>query len=510
MNDPWQILILDVNTATEKDVKAAYARLLKQHRPDVDPEGFRRVRDAYETALAMVRDRDANGTPPPSYSQPTQEEGSESNPESPVSAPVFTPPSVELPEAVQPSYAEVERAVASANAEQFEAALQAFLRECESARVNPSICANALQQACSGNVKLLASAAPIHFLLSLAEHGQVDLSHLVLSAWGEENRRDRVMQFGSAILDHARGLATPEGGMLMARVGVMIGLEKPGMATSLGNLAFPHLPVDLRTQIMGQLEHEAALGKAFEEVTAEMKPFWFDRLRNANESHDWSDVRSLRALDDLINRNRYMWQGWGIIQQLLPPDRWAQVEGRLRNQAHQVAQSTPRASKFPGWLVFPIIVIGLNLLRFLGSDSTSSNRYSVPRSYPSSSSSVTYEKLMGIKKEDERTKAFREALNAPSALPGTNGVSTVLDLPPHLKSFSSSSSLSVPPLSISPPGVAPTIQSGVRPTKPVTTAAPSPPPQPAATEQKKPSSDYLQSLQNGSLFDGSNRARPSK
>ena len=54
MNDPWQILILDRHTATEKDVKAAYARLLKQHRPDSDPEGFRRVRGAYELSLIHI------------------------------------------------------------------------------------------------------------------------------------------------------------------------------------------------------------------------------------------------------------------------------------------------------------------------------------------------------------------------------------------------------------------------------------------------------------------------
>lgn len=46
---PWDILGL---TRAEADdataVKRAYARKLKEHRPDRDPEGFRRVRDAYE------------------------------------------------------------------------------------------------------------------------------------------------------------------------------------------------------------------------------------------------------------------------------------------------------------------------------------------------------------------------------------------------------------------------------------------------------------------------------
>lgn len=38
--------------ATERDLKRAYARLLKVHRPDTDPEAFQRLRQAYERALA--------------------------------------------------------------------------------------------------------------------------------------------------------------------------------------------------------------------------------------------------------------------------------------------------------------------------------------------------------------------------------------------------------------------------------------------------------------------------
>jgi hypothetical protein len=45
---PFAVLGLDPATCDEAAVKAAYARLVRQHRPDRDPEGFRRIRDAYE------------------------------------------------------------------------------------------------------------------------------------------------------------------------------------------------------------------------------------------------------------------------------------------------------------------------------------------------------------------------------------------------------------------------------------------------------------------------------
>ncbi|HEV8692645.1 MAG TPA: J domain-containing protein [Lysobacter sp.] len=43
--------------ATEAEIKRAYARLLKQHRPDVDPTGFQRLHEAYTRCLEHARYR---------------------------------------------------------------------------------------------------------------------------------------------------------------------------------------------------------------------------------------------------------------------------------------------------------------------------------------------------------------------------------------------------------------------------------------------------------------------
>jgi hypothetical protein len=53
MNSPWQVLEIPPGSPVAV-IKKAYAKLLRQHRPDVDPAGFRRLRDAYEQALAWV------------------------------------------------------------------------------------------------------------------------------------------------------------------------------------------------------------------------------------------------------------------------------------------------------------------------------------------------------------------------------------------------------------------------------------------------------------------------
>ena len=48
----WQTLGI-APTGDEAAIKAAYAALIRQHRPDRDPAGFRRVRAAYEEALSL-------------------------------------------------------------------------------------------------------------------------------------------------------------------------------------------------------------------------------------------------------------------------------------------------------------------------------------------------------------------------------------------------------------------------------------------------------------------------
>ncbi|WP_164604326.1 J domain-containing protein, partial [Pseudomonas viridiflava] len=46
----WSIMGLPAD-ADKRSIKRQYAILLKRHRPDEDPEGFQRLREAYDQAL---------------------------------------------------------------------------------------------------------------------------------------------------------------------------------------------------------------------------------------------------------------------------------------------------------------------------------------------------------------------------------------------------------------------------------------------------------------------------
>jgi DnaJ-class molecular chaperone len=48
MSDAYQVLGLDADSADDANVQAAYVSGLREHPPERDPEGFQRLRDAYE------------------------------------------------------------------------------------------------------------------------------------------------------------------------------------------------------------------------------------------------------------------------------------------------------------------------------------------------------------------------------------------------------------------------------------------------------------------------------
>lgn len=60
-SDPFALLGLDPNTATDADVRKAYAARLKVTRPEDDREGFMALRAAFEDARSEVRARELYG-----------------------------------------------------------------------------------------------------------------------------------------------------------------------------------------------------------------------------------------------------------------------------------------------------------------------------------------------------------------------------------------------------------------------------------------------------------------
>lgn len=63
-SDPFRLLGLDPRTATDADVRKAYAERLKRTRPEDDRAGFMALRAAFEQARERVRQRETYGDDP--------------------------------------------------------------------------------------------------------------------------------------------------------------------------------------------------------------------------------------------------------------------------------------------------------------------------------------------------------------------------------------------------------------------------------------------------------------
>jgi hypothetical protein len=382
MNDPWQFLILDPNTASERDVKAAYARLLKQHRPDKDPAGFRKLREAYEAALDAVQRRNATPAPPViglgEGNIPVEEQ-----PKAAPSPPMPLPTGRDaLPESLRSAYDDLEHAISSENSEQVQAAVNHFESESRRAGLGGEALAGALQKAFRDDPKLTARGITDGVLVWLAEEGQLNFCHVIVSVWQEEDNTVRLVDYGNALMNRCAFLSSADGSMLMARIGLVVALEHPADATRLANAAFPHLPVEGREHLMSQLERGIALGKLFSDLPPNLRPFWFRQLRaNSSGQQDWSASEAKQAVNYLIERRGAQWGGWNVVNGLMTPEAWKPVEERLRKQVKR-AQKSQGGGGFgvPRFLLGPAVFIVITIVRMLNSSVNSGIHYESPRS----------------------------------------------------------------------------------------------------------------------------------
>lgn len=84
---PWEILGIPRGPVEEKEIRRAYAAKVREHPPDVDPDGFRRVREAYEFLCSIARSlrRGEPGEPgPPSSKEEDLDAEDGAAPESPL------------------------------------------------------------------------------------------------------------------------------------------------------------------------------------------------------------------------------------------------------------------------------------------------------------------------------------------------------------------------------------------------------------------------------------------
>lgn len=325
MQTPWQILELDPRSASEKDVKIAYARLVKQHRPDTDPEGFRRVREAYEIGLEVIRGVAAELVPPPANAQQT----ATSTVEDEATA-------EESSEPVFPALVEAERLVAKAEAaKDFHAMTKAIgslfftCRLIDPGTAGIRLWQQSLHRVTNGRSELVAAGVTTSQLIAEMEAGSSLIAHACMSQWEAVHDVGSMIQLADSMLTEPQRLNAPEAAIVALRLALETGFASPALSLRLVNFAFPHLDRETREQLLPRVEQQSQLGATFAGFREDQLAFWHQRFRRSNANWTWTDPASDASIEYLASSRDRQWPGYAAIRTITPPAWFDRLEAAL-------------------------------------------------------------------------------------------------------------------------------------------------------------------------------------
>lgn len=344
-DNPWQLLGLDPKAASERDVKRAYARLLKLHRPDTDPEGFQKVHAAYQQALDELRygrEPDAEmeagyGSEPGNGGQPAADlivAGSEGDATEPSRAesgdglPVSMPPIPEMPAipdgpVLPPEFTaaaaglleELSRKPRPQEPPHFKVLRNVIRRDPGLA----SAWGETLMRSFSGPQELAPLMEPDDVLL-LLDHGMHSLCADIVRAWRDvPGGRSRLGRLAERMLERARSGTGPAHPGAMHFLAFTTAFPMPEIAGRLADALFLQLAPGERERAVQGIELRAAAGRALGRLSQQQQAFWEERLfHSSEETVDWSTPESTAALRNLFALYPADWHGWAMIEEAVP------------------------------------------------------------------------------------------------------------------------------------------------------------------------------------------------
>lgn len=305
MESPWSILTLDPDTATVRDVKRAYAMLLKVHRPDADPIGFQRIHGAYQMALAMLGNHDQRETtrlelePNPSASEPTP--------------PAIAPPS---------PLAQLEANVREAATGKDSAALNSALKSLQLAVRNhpdriPEWGAFLCSQFPDTNEPFQHLEAEDVFLLM--EAGCHALPLRMLEWWWKINRTKHLKSLAERCLSRYPAFDEPAAVHIQARLVLLLAFIDAESAQKLANLTYPKLPPHSRSMIMNAIDERIGMGDLFSSIPYTTRRFWEERIFPPEPDQvSWPEQETRQHFLTAASEKTDEWPPLQIMQHIMP------------------------------------------------------------------------------------------------------------------------------------------------------------------------------------------------
>ena len=308
MEDCWSILGLDAATATERDVKAAYAKLLKVHRPDVDPEGFQRVRQAYFAALAFV------------HLGKSQDEPSTVLPQSLFGELKPTASSTDIPEWVE-AVSQMRLAFHKGDAQR----LWQVMSDLGDAgrmtgRTVDDLYAE-LRDALTGSEHWFANQVTDSVVLGMLLDNQPVICDIIFSVWEESGDVERMLEFSKSLVAHSKCLGDEEAAVFACRVARSTGFWSYPHASALLSCAYPMLTRSTRI-LVEHAEERIALGYIFSALSMSAKKELWPYLSEQGGVWQSEAPESHQAAAEIAMECGVEWPGFELLKRTLPGPAW--------------------------------------------------------------------------------------------------------------------------------------------------------------------------------------------
>ena len=310
--NPWSVLGLEAASATERDVKRAYAKLVKEHRPETDPVGFQRIHQAYQLALEWVRQ-------PGLRIQPE-----ESPEETPVDPPATSPNSPIV--IFREGLAMIQRAIREEDATALNLSMDQLRRYVHS---EPYLCRDweqALIELFSDDLPFLASRLMANDLYFMIYNRCEVLPIRIITEWHGQGFYSRLEQLASLLLDYPPPFEHEPTEVLQAWLAGYVAFVDFAKAESLTNRVYPKIPPQGRDWFLSIVEPRLAAAKIFQPLPEMNRLFWEKRLfPNGDETMEWTDEEMEREFASIQRHCPPQWPGFALLERSVP----TQVYGKF-------------------------------------------------------------------------------------------------------------------------------------------------------------------------------------
>lgn len=317
MNNPWVLLELDADTASEKDVKRAYAKRLKVTRPDQNPEGFKELNDAYQYALFDLQRKSASVFADEDFSPPSldTEKYEEKNGE--VERVVSMPQAVAGEHEIKQATAMIEdsivseRDITSVDMRGLEQLLYEFPM---SARVWSQHVAPLIEQyPCHPQLLLKPDA-----LIFEIEQGSCEVTLAIINRLDRLGKMDAILGIAQYFHKFAERIASPLGARIFARLACSAGMWQLPIVDVLANAAYKNLLINERDYFMDLIDQHKSLAIHLNGVPPVWTLFWTKFFLGAYDHEDWTSEECEAALAELAKSRSRIWPCYKDIIKRLP------------------------------------------------------------------------------------------------------------------------------------------------------------------------------------------------